>query len=437
MTGPNGAGKSSLLRALCGFLPLEAGGFALEGGDAERTLGEQAHYLGHADGVKGALTAGENLAFAAAMLGGRSSREAERAALARIGLAHVIDFPARLLSAGQRRRVALARLLIADRPLWLLDEPATALDAAAQAALAAIMQAHLRGGGIIVAAAHAPLGLEGAKELNLGAIGGRRREDALALTPALSRKRERGARNPSPACGRRWPRTARPDEGWPMTPAFALFVRELRIAGRIGGGAPVGAVFFLILVAVMPFALGPDLNLLARLGPAILWIAALLATLLGLDRLFQADHEDGSLDLIVNGSLPLEVAVLIKCAAHWTASALPLIVVSPLFGLMLAMTPTPLILVAATLLAGTPALTMIGAIGAALTVSLRRGGLLIAVLVLPLTIPVLIFGVAAASAASGGAAPFLAPFLMLCALSIFAIAAAPFAAAAGLRHVRE
>jgi heme exporter protein A len=170
VTGPNGAGKSTLLRALCGFLPVEAGGFALEGGDPERTVGEQAHYLGHADGVKAALTAGENLAFAAAMLGGRSARAAQEAALSRVGLAHAIDFPARLLSAGQRRRVALARLLIADRALWLLDEPATALDAAAQAALLAIMQAHLSGGGIIVAAAHAPLGLEGAQEVKLGAM---------------------------------------------------------------------------------------------------------------------------------------------------------------------------------------------------------------------------------------------------------------------------
>ena len=100
--------------------------------------------------------------------------------------------------------------------------------------------------------------------------------------------------------------------------------REWRIARRIGGGASIGAVFFLILVAIMPFALGPDLNLLARLGPAILWIAALLATLLGLDRLFQADADDGSLDVLVNAALPLELVVLVKCAAHWASSALPL-----------------------------------------------------------------------------------------------------------------
>ena len=170
VTGPNGAGKTSLLRALAGFLPIEAGSFALDGGDAERTVGEQAHYLGHADGVKSALTAGENLAFAAAMLGGDASRAAQLGALSALGLSHVIDFPARLLSAGQRRRVALARLMIAKRPLWLLDEPTTALDAVAQVAFAAIMRAHVEDGGIVVAAVHGDLGLEGAQELKLGAI---------------------------------------------------------------------------------------------------------------------------------------------------------------------------------------------------------------------------------------------------------------------------
>ena len=141
--------------------------------------------------------------------------------------------------------------------------------------------------------------------------------------------------------------------------------------------------------------------------------------------------------MLVNSGLPLELTVLVKCAAHWAASAAPLAILSPLFGLMLGMDAGPLALVAVSLVAGTPALTMIGAIGAALTVSLRRGGLLMAVLVLPLAIPVVIFGVSAASAASGGVSPVAAPLLMLCALSLAAIALAPFAAAAALRHVRD
>lgn len=213
----------------------------------------------------------------------------------------------------------------------------------------------------------------------------------------------------------------------------AVFWRDLTLARRIGGGGATGIVFFLCLVTVVPFAVGPDLNLLSRIGPAILWIGALLSTLLGLDRLFGADNEDGSLDLLRNAGAPLELVVATKCLAHWCATGLPLVIVSPVFGLMLALDGPALGGIVASLLVGTPALTCLGAIGAALTVSLRRGGLLLSVLVIPLTIPVLIFGVSAAVAASGGTVPFGLPFLVLCGLTLLSVAGAPFAVAAALR----
>jgi heme exporter protein B len=214
----------------------------------------------------------------------------------------------------------------------------------------------------------------------------------------------------------------------------ALFWRELGIARRSGGGTSTGLVFFLVLAAIFPFAVGPDLNLLARIGPAILWIATLLSTLLGLDRLFQADHEDGSLDLITMSRTPLELACAAKALAHWLAAGLPLIVATPVLGLLLNLDMVATGAVALTLLAGTPALTFTGMIGAALAVTLHRGGLLMAVLVLPLSIPVLIFGVAASQAVIVGPMTFGAPFSILCALSLVSLVVGPFAAAASLRH---
>ncbi|HEX5211769.1 MAG TPA: heme exporter protein CcmB [Pseudolabrys sp.] len=222
-----------------------------------------------------------------------------------------------------------------------------------------------------------------------------------------------------------------------MNAFVALLLRDIRLSVRVGGGALMGALFFLIVVTMMPFALGPDLNLLARIGPAILWLGALLATLLALDRLFAADHDDGSLDLLMMGGTPLELAVAAKAIAHWLTTALPLVVVSPVLGLMLNVELRAIGMVALTLLAGTPALTFIGLIGAALSVALRRGGLLLAVLVLPLTVPVLIFGVAAANAAIVGPAPFGPPFTILCALSLASLVLGPFAAAAALRFGLE
>lgn len=222
-----------------------------------------------------------------------------------------------------------------------------------------------------------------------------------------------------------------------MTALAALLVRDMRLAVRVGGGALIGVLFFLIVVTLVPFGIGPDLALLARIGPAILWLGALLANLLALDRLIATDYEDGSLDLILTARVPLELALVAKALAHWLTTGLPLVIAAPLLGLLLNLGPGATGAVALTLLAGTPALTFIGLIGAALTVALRRGGLLLAILVLPLTVPVLIFGVAAANAAVVGPMPFGAPFGILCALTLISLVIGPFAAAIALRQGLE
>ncbi|ANP87553.1 heme exporter protein CcmB [Rhizobium leguminosarum] len=217
----------------------------------------------------------------------------------------------------------------------------------------------------------------------------------------------------------------------------ALFLRDLKLSIRTGGGALIGVLFFLTIVAVIPFGVGPDLKLLSRIGPAIVWIGALLAALLGLDRLFQAERDDGSLDLMLIQESPLVLTVLVKCFAHWTATSLPLVIASPLLGLFMNMDETAIGATMLTLLVGSPAITFIGAVGAAVAVALPRGGLLVSILVLPLTIPVLIFGVSATYAAIEDPAPFLPPFLILIALTLFFAVIGPAAAALALRNTAD
>ncbi|WP_322865480.1 heme exporter protein CcmB [Aquicoccus sp. G2-2] len=212
----------------------------------------------------------------------------------------------------------------------------------------------------------------------------------------------------------------------------ALLIRDLKLAVRAGGGFGLALAFFLIVVVLVPFGVGPQTTLLAQIAPGILWLGALLACLLSLDRIFALDHEDGSLDLLATAPLPMEAIVSLKALAHWLVTGLPLVIAAPVFALLLSLPPQgygPLI---GSLLIGTPALSVIGTFGAALTVGVKRGGLLLSLLVLPLYVPTLIFG---AEMARRGAAEqdYLTALLMLGGITAGVIALLPFASAAVLR----
>jgi heme exporter protein B len=218
-----------------------------------------------------------------------------------------------------------------------------------------------------------------------------------------------------------------------VRPALALLIRDVKLAWREGGAIGVALGFYLVVVAIMPFGLGPDLNLLARIAPGMLWVALLLAALLSADRIFHNDYEDGTLDVLATGPLPLPVVAAIKSLAHWLTTGVPLALMAPVLGLLLNLPLDAMPLLVATMLAGTPAVSFVAAIGASLTLGLRRSGLLLALLVLPLYVPVLIFGVSTVSMAIVGPGSPWPPFLMLCAISLASIVLAPLAAAAALR----
>ncbi|WP_196260285.1 heme exporter protein CcmB [Pelagibacterium limicola] len=220
-----------------------------------------------------------------------------------------------------------------------------------------------------------------------------------------------------------------------MRAFLAIVGRDLRLGLRQGGDMLTLVLFFVIVATVLPFAIGPDRSLLARLAPAIVWVAALLAQLLSNERLFKSDFADGTLDVLRHGALPLEAVVAAKMLGHWILTGLPIIAATPILALMLGMDGTALGLAAFSLLLGTPALVAFGAVGAAVTVGLKRGGLVAPVLVLPLSLPVLIFGTGAMAPMVPGASG--QAFLLLAALALAAVALIPFAAAAALRIAGE
>lgn len=213
---------------------------------------------------------------------------------------------------------------------------------------------------------------------------------------------------------------------------IALLIRDLRLAIRAGGGFGLGLGFFLILAVLVPLGVGPDTGVLALIAPGILWVGALLACLLSLDRLFALDHEDGSLDLLATSPIPLEGVVAIKALAHWLTTGLPLALAAPVLGILLNLPGPAFAPLVLSLLLGTPALSVIGAFGAALTVGLKRGGLLMSLLVLPLYVPTLVFGAQAVSRAAQGLDGSTA-LLLTAGITAGSAALLPFAAAFALR----
>jgi heme exporter protein B len=217
----------------------------------------------------------------------------------------------------------------------------------------------------------------------------------------------------------------------------AIVARDLRLALRQGGGAGIALGFFLTVLVLIPLGIGPDVALLARIAPGTLWIALLLSVLLSADRIFEPDHDDGSLEIMTLGPVPLELIVLAKAAAHWLATALPMAVAAPFLGLLLNLDPALFLPLGLAMLLASLALSLLASLVAAVTVGLKRGGLLLSILTLPLYVPALIFGVAASAGDETLSGSRPAALLILLALVLLALAIAPFAGAAALRaHLR-
>ena len=357
-------------------------------------------YVGHRGGLNLQLTPLQNLRWSAAIEGSDASNESLSSLLDGIGLAGYELTPCQQLSAGQQRRAALARLGFGNAALWLLDEPLTALDDAGCALVrdSARAASRPRRRGVV---RHAPV------------IGSR--SDAAACTRTCRVTAVAFARAPS--VGR----------------AFtAQLQRDLTIAFRSRSELINPLMFYVMGISMFPLGVGPGAERLAEIAPGVLWVLALLSTLLSLDSLFRRDFDDGTLEQLVLNVDPLFVGVLAKVLAHWLVIGLPLTLLSPVAALMMFLPAAAVPTLVLTLLLGTPILSLLGAVGAALTVGLKRGGLLLTLIILPLYVPVLILGAGAVTAVIDGV-DAAAQLAWLAAILALTLTLTPFAVALALR----
>ncbi len=397
LTGPNGTGKSSLLRLMAGLCYPAKGTMTRRGTIA---------WLGPLDALKPTLTVEQNL-----RLFTPHTTDAIFDALNRLSLTHLLDCPTRLLSLGQKRRVSLARLMLADADLWLLDEPANALDAASLTLLETILAEHRARGGVLVMASHTALSLPDSHQLTLGTT-------PLSYIPPPSTSAAHHHQLPE-----QQERTHHP---------FLYHLRrELHLAYRNGAETLAGLLFLIVCGTVFPLALGPAPALLQQAGPAILWICTLLACLLPLERLYNADAEDGSLDILQITLHPALIA-LGKILIHWMTSGLPILLATPLLALFFQLPTSVLPVLLVSLSLGSLTLSLIGGMTAAITLGARRNSLLLPVLTLPLMVPALIFGTLACATPTDPSC--MANLSLLAAIFLLALPSCPLIAGVSLKE---
>ncbi len=396
ITGPNGVGKTTLLRIVCGLLPAENGTVEWRG-KVVRSTNDDFHlemaYLGHLNSLKADLTSRENLHFLAGLRQSLTAADVD-AALDRVGILSRGDLPARSLSAGQKRRLALARLLLAGATLWVLDEPVTNLDTAGVGLVEDLVREHIARGGLALAAAHQRL-----------------LDDA-----------------PVPAAAGAGPVTRAPT----LTAAGLVFRRDLMLAWRRWDEVAQPLIFYVVVTTLFPLATTPDLSQLREISGGVVWVAALLASLLALESLFRSDVEDGTMEQWVLSGQPLGWLLLAKVASHWVLTGLPLVVISPVVGTALGLPFAAWGTLMLSLLLGTATLSVLGGIGAALTVGVRRGSVLLSLLVLPLAMPLLIFGSRSVGMVMDGDSP-AGPLQLLAALFFLTLSLGPVAMSAAIR----